>query len=271
MSLNGIRTFFGRLLWPFKVAYLGRTEGYSYEPEQTGIGVKALAETFKEVLALYAAYSEVAEKFVKTIPFVSDELSKDWLRVLTSALAVFVSGYILFATKEGKPKVYAYTKLARRVAGVLIWLMIFSLGQSLYYLVWAPNPYIGRANSVYSLPREAWQLKADAPPSPDTLTYTAKLGIPEGQGNKYKDLGVRILPLDGFTLEGVDPAHSNTVAQEQEPAEDGNFSPTRSGWHFRDFDEKGGWTFTVKLRKPKGVSNPPPQPPIEAYILLYKD
>lgn len=236
--------------------------------------MKVTVEAMGAVLLLYASYSELSDKLLKTFSLDQSIYAPSVARLVACVLGLIVCGYIIVGTKTENQKVFAYSKIARILAWMFICPMLLALVMTIVEL-WKQQPTsLGASESYYEMPLKACERQAKNGEDEAKLrTYLCRLNIPDEYKNKFKHLKVFIAPSSGFVLKDVSPiAKENIVIEKkQEPIEEGKFEALHSEFLFPEFDSTKEWRVRVTI----GTSNEQvkfsDEPPIKANIYFYKE
>lgn len=258
----------------FKIAYRPSSEGLQYDVASGGSTTKTIAESLSAVLVLYASYSELSEKILKALSFDQSFYAAGIVRLLTCLIGIAICLHILFARKAGAATTLEYSQIPRLLAGVIIWLVLISVGITLYDLVNQP-PFLPEVHSgSYEVPTTQCLAKADseATETGGVRSYECHLTIPATYKDQYRDLRVFIAPIGNFKLKKVIPIPKvqTAVPQAEGPLEVGEFDAVRSNWEFPQFDPNKDWTMLVTLVKPNLKERFPDQAPLKVTIYFYK-
>jgi len=244
-----------------------------YEEIPTGGTTKAIIESMSAVLVLYASYSELSDKILKAFSIEQSDSVSNIGRLITCIFGVFVCLHILFSTKIEKPTVFVYSRIPRLFAGLIIWLVIISLGITVFDFFNQTPTSLGQNESYYEIPTVAWEEDPNSAGGEAAVrTYVYRLNIPDEYKNKYKDLKVFIVPGRDFILKNVSPAarENKIIMQNQEPMESGKFENLRSEWLFPDFDSSNEWKLSVAVGKRNENVKFSDEPPLKATLYFYR-
>jgi len=100
------------------IAYRPARAGIAYDENPTGGVTKPIIESMSAVLILYASYSELTDKLLKTFSLEQSSSASTIGRIVTCIFGSFVCLHIIFSRKSGSPTIFAYSKLQRLWGGV---------------------------------------------------------------------------------------------------------------------------------------------------------
>ena len=246
----------------------------SHEEVPADQKLKATVEAMGAVLLLYASYSELSDKLLKTFSLEQSIYAPSVARLVACVLGLIVCGYIIVGTKTENQKVFAYSKIARILAWIFIWPMLLALVMTIVEL-WKQQPTsLGANESYYEMSVEACERQAKGGEDEAKLrTYLCRLNIPNEYKNKFKHLKVFIAPNSGFVLKDVSPIPKENIVIEkkQAPIEVGPFEDLRSEFLFPEFDSTKEWKVRVTIGTSDVQVKFSDQPPINAIIFFYKN
>jgi hypothetical protein len=256
----------------FNIAYRSSKVGMSYEEIPGSGATKAIIESISAVLVLYASYSELSDKLLKAFSLEQSNYASIIGRITTCVLGIFVCLHILFSTKTEKPNIFAYSRIPRLFAGVIIWLVLISLGTTIFDMFSQAPTSLGTNESYYDLSAKAWQRKPNSDNEATVRTYIYQLNIPDEYKNKYKDIKVFIAPSQGFILKNVSPIakESKAIQRNQEPLEAGKFENLRSEWLFPEFDSSNEWKLLVTVGTNNSEVRFSNEAPLKATVYFYR-
>ncbi len=257
----------------FYIAYGGEKLGIRYRANERTCSLIAVFESLAQGFALYAAFSEIVDKFLRlfsvSLPYMLE-------RLIFSALGTLFCGWILFSINREDGNVYKFPRIPRIVAGFIIWPILIALIISTCNLLFAPKPYVEPVyKSSVPFSADSWKIQDIKGKGPSEIRiYSLWINnIPAEKRKGSEHMRILIEPFEGFKLLDVQPkyAKGKILKRNQEPLEVGRFENSRSEWFFLFFDDSMQWELIVKISKAKPEITFPKEAPLSAIAFLHKD
>ncbi|HZE69885.1 MAG TPA: hypothetical protein VE135_10225 [Pyrinomonadaceae bacterium] len=270
LNLKSIFDSIGRVV---KTVYRGESLGIEYEQGKV-LSAKALVESLQAFIVLYAAYAEVSRSFLQNLFSIEAyPLSVSAVgRMISGTIGIMVCFHILHSTRfEGGRQLYTYGKLSRRIAHVVMALVIIALVMAIKDVVTIREAYPATPFASFSMNSEEWQdLGNSGQGSANARTYEALLKLPEQVKKQTGNLLISISPSHGYRLVNVYPNHGMPVETKQEVIKMSEPDIAPSRWLFPNFEEAAQWKITVTLTKTDQNISFPKHAPILAELYVAK-
>ncbi len=257
----------------FDIAFRPTKVGFVYDVETpTEAPTKFIVECLTAVLVLYASYSELTEKILKTFSPDQSYSASIGARIITCGFGIFVCVHIIFATKTGQAKTFAYTRLQRWLARGTLVFVVGSLGWIGWDYFHQPPTTLGEIGSYYEVPPSEWS-QTRSPQTASTMrTYVWRVELLKEVRKRHQNLRVSVEPAKGFALKSSAalPKESKAIPTIQEPmlSESG---PGRWTWAFAEFDPSLEWRIEVQVEpSTSNVRFTDGQLPLKATVYLHK-
>lgn len=256
------------------IAYRPAKAGIGYDEESSTEGLtKKIIEGLGAVLILYASYSELTDKILKTFSLAQGDSASIIGRMITCLFGLFVCMHIVFNRKSGRPTTFAYSKLQRLLANLTVPLIIVSLGMTAWQFLHERPVSLGQNDSYFDLSTSDCARKFEPGEDPSaSRTYVCQINVPKEAQNSFKDLKVFVTTARDYVLKEVVPLpkENKPIKQGQEPLKVGGFGNLRWEWVFPEFDLNNGWMLKVTVgsaNRNRGLND---EAPLKATVYLYK-
>jgi hypothetical protein len=258
----------------FNTAYRPAKAGIGYDKQKSTEGpTKKLIEGLGAVLILYASYSELTDKILKTFSIAQGDSASLVGRMITCIFGVFVCLHIVFAKNPGSPTIFAYSKLQRLLANLTLPLILVSLGMTTWQFFNEKKPILGQNESYFDLPAKDCVRKVESgEDASKSRTYICAITIPNEAKDTFKDIKVFVTPVRDYVVTNVVPVSkdNNVIKQSQEPLKAGGFGNLRWEWVFPEFNPTNEWKIKVTVESAKLNGGLTDEAPIRTTVYLYK-
>jgi hypothetical protein len=229
----------------FNIAYRPAKADVRYAQANPAEGTtKKFIEAISAVLILYASYSELTEKILKTFALEQSDSASVIGRGLTSLFGVLICLHILFSRSGGTNSVFTYSRVQRIMAHLIIFPVAFSLVMIVWQYFRQPVTTIGTIRSYYELPEKNLCVRENktGEDSRASRTYLCSLNLPQELKAAQNNIKVSIEPKTSFILTRTSPVskEGTTIDAGQEPMLQTSGS-LRWEWVFQKFDPRIEW------------------------------
>ena len=253
----------------FLIAINGKKLNIYHNNDKNKKFLQSLFECSSQFITLYAVQADI---IFKPLNMLSVPVSYYWAKLLSSAFGIFLCGYIIFAVDRTTSKsIYRFRKISRIISLFLIWIMIYSFGQSVHGLFISKKTYIEYI-PAYSIDIEPsnWIMEPGSDKSyKNPVKYTLDLKMIDKFKVEFTDLKIYIEPSKGYKLLETYPDNNMIVKNKStEPLQVGDFEEHQSEWLLPSFDSSMNWKIiTIVIKKDTKTKNPKKPPIVSKFYL----